>query len=527
MRPNQKFSNLLWTLTGEDKTIIKITHPDIKKKFFYIGFLVLFIVIISFSSSFFFAFSLLSGLQALVSVPIALLWGALIGLLYVFLLYTISPTFLPKGGDITKGDNSRIKVFEHNLKDNFGINIMRFAAIGGIAFIIAQPINEKLFLNSFVDKYNLSNAPSEFKENKLRYKADIIESSFIYSFDNEKSVFQDLADDSLILNDFNNKAFFNILLKKYLTDSLTVYQIKNNLSKVDSLGNLYFSSSKRRLKRSIIDQTDYLIEKHILSCKSFLMNYNPPLIFRNDSSFYYDNQRLIKEYAKVSTVFSDQGKYYNYFYLLSLKSVFTSSIGSYFVTVVVIFAFLLPLYLKFKLRFTDKFWKGNEIEFNHELKKMRNTMFGGGNWFSVQGSYFTITQSDMEKIKDFYFIKAIVEAQIIYKAYQRFKRDYSVLLKDYVENSIGFYKKQLLQDINSASGMISDLKVENIFNEYRNYGDINDGFVYPEPWLDPPFNTIPPILEKSKRGELQNAVIYNDFFVNECDQDGLRKINKR
>jgi len=136
----KKIRDRLCIFSGEDFSIIRKCEPNIQFYFSLIGGFVLAILICCFISAFLFTDSLFH--NSIQDFGIALIWGFVVTNLYVLLLYTISPTFLP----ISIKKNN-LKVVE---KRTISVNssfILRITLLIILAIIIAQPLNVALLSN--------------------------------------------------------------------------------------------------------------------------------------------------------------------------------------------------------------------------------------------------------------------------------------------------------------------------------------------------------------------------------------------
>lgn len=136
----KKIRDRLCVFSGEDLSIIKKCEPNIQFYFSLIGGFVLAILICCFISAFLFTDSLFH--NSIQDFGIALIWGFVVTNLYVLLLYTISPTFLPIS--IKK---INLNVVEKKISSVNASFILRIILLIILAIIIAQPLNVALLSN--------------------------------------------------------------------------------------------------------------------------------------------------------------------------------------------------------------------------------------------------------------------------------------------------------------------------------------------------------------------------------------------
>ena len=145
---NRKYNSFLVACSGEDEYIIKKCSIIIQKRFELIGFCVVLIFVICFLSATFFTYSLFQN-SHWVSLPMGLIWGAVIANIYLLLLYTISPALLP-----VANKKGKLKmIFGKILESKFWnlSMVLRLCFMLFLAFIIAQPFNV-CFFSSMIDK---------------------------------------------------------------------------------------------------------------------------------------------------------------------------------------------------------------------------------------------------------------------------------------------------------------------------------------------------------------------------------------
>ena len=105
---NKTLSSLrlfLFTCSGEDNYILKRCKSRIQIRFALIGFFVLLIFAGCFFSATLFSYCLFQGAKW-TSIPIGILWGAMVVNMYLLLLHTISPAIIPLASKKKKKNNN-------------------------------------------------------------------------------------------------------------------------------------------------------------------------------------------------------------------------------------------------------------------------------------------------------------------------------------------------------------------------------------------------------------------------------------
>lgn len=123
--------NNLCKFSGEDYAIIRKCSTKIQIYFSVIGLFVLLILLCCFASALYFTEHLFH--SAIADIGVGIIWGYIVTNLYVLLLYTITPTLLPKK-ERRKNDNKTKKFrFSFSMALRIGIVLL--------AMITAQPLN--------------------------------------------------------------------------------------------------------------------------------------------------------------------------------------------------------------------------------------------------------------------------------------------------------------------------------------------------------------------------------------------------
>jgi MFS family permease len=124
--------NSLCKFSGEDFAVIRVCSTKIQLYFLVIGLFVLLILLCCFLSALYFTEHLFH--NAIADIGVGIIWGYIVTNLYVLLLYTITPSLLPKK-DRKKNDKTT-KSFELNFS-----MALRIGLVILLAMITAQPLN--------------------------------------------------------------------------------------------------------------------------------------------------------------------------------------------------------------------------------------------------------------------------------------------------------------------------------------------------------------------------------------------------
>ena len=124
--------NSLCKFSGEDFAVIRICSSKVQLYFSVIGLFVLLILLCCFLSALYFTEHLFH--NAIADIGVGIIWGYIVTNLYVLLLYTITPSLLPKKD--RKKKNKTTKSFELNFS-----MALRIGLVILLAMITAQPLN--------------------------------------------------------------------------------------------------------------------------------------------------------------------------------------------------------------------------------------------------------------------------------------------------------------------------------------------------------------------------------------------------
>ncbi|HLO73046.1 MAG TPA: DUF4407 domain-containing protein [Flavobacterium sp.] len=425
------FRLFLCTFSGEDNFIIKKCSLSIQIIFASIGVFVIAVFIGCFISAYEFFHSLFQS-NSFISIPIGITWAMLVTNMYLLLLYTVSPALLP-----TKNNRNEKKNEFFTTSMFFRISFMSLLAI-----IIAQPLNVLFFNNSIG-----TSLKKHIQEEKI--KMITIADSLLIK--NEVTLFQDFNNQvKLSCNNYEIDKIqtnLSIIEAKINSDKVFINQSKKKLSELTKLDNKVWLNNKEDIsKNRLLNELSVLTEEEISSDENFLTEVEKVQI---------SNQFLLKEFVKYKKNLKDainkKIEIYNKLdYLLSQSNFYIKRIQlilfenpfSWITTIVVCLLFLLPIYVKYKVR--DK--------------------------------------------TGFYDQKIDLEKRIVLDEYSKFKMNYSKLLQ---RNIVKYNYKSLdeLKDLLSKLSIVNkkNFKIieKHIKEEYKE--EVVSKYEY---WADNPFRTI-------------------------------------
>lgn len=419
-------------ISGEDVSIISECDKKIVRRFEGIGLFVAIIFSICLISVLWFMYCAFEG-NLLISLPVGIIWAFMVVIIYLLLLYTITPPILPV--QKRKSFKKYVAVAYEDTKNTFtGSFIARIGFIGVLSVIIAQPLNTLLF-RKFAD--------NKIEDFKTVFRLEIL-------FDAEK---YHIAKESVMLNDFmksnqlnlyatdTNSAEFKFIKQKIDFDQTFVTDVSGQMAGLTKI-NKTCKGKVREFKRdSIIGIISSLIEREKQSDNLFL-NYN---IVNSNKEFevFHQNISEVVE-AKVSNY--DKNDYIinnSNFYIRRIILILADNPWSWLSTIIVMAIFLWPIWWKFMLRF-----KG-----------------------------------------DFYDRKSMREKEYIDNRYKKFKDQYESML----EENIKTYNKVCLERLATHLNELKKVRLDK-FIEFKKEIDI---YYQPEKieryekWKNPPYNTEP------------------------------------
>lgn len=422
--------------------------------FTIIGVSVFLLFLLTTISFIFFVYNVLEGFSKILSIPIGLFCGLLIGNIYYFLLYTISPILLPTPDKKAKKD---AKILDFSNKDEVkaltSISFLfRFLFIAFIACFIAQPISVFFIYDLFPEKYAI-NETTEIE----RYRANTIVSSYILKDDllinkekenvnllfNSKDKYLKISNEDRLKAD--SLTYF--LDHKYQSDQLFIDDLKKHKQKLESFEATPIHKRNHSELQNYVNHVDQLIEQELIEDKENILLINPYSFdskeLNKDVNLAFTTwKKLTEEKLKANEEISNVFKN-NSFYTLKIKLLLEGNVVSYSVMAMFIALFCIPVYLKFLIR----------------------------------------------KRSNYYNFKATLEKKIIIEDYKNYLEDYKKFLNDRVnKQKLKVYQKlknqlEKVKQFNPEQATKFELQISNDLFQSTTI----EKYEY---WLDPPFRTI-------------------------------------
>lgn len=337
----------------------------IKYYFLTIGFVVLFFFVYTAISTIFFIYNIFDGFSKILSIPIGLFIGLLLANIYLFLLYTITPSILFTA-DKKKKKNAKLKDIRntHEINSLFSSSFLfRGFFILFIALTISQPLNVWLFID--LNLFQLGKKEIIQLEN---YRSQSLLDSYIINDEHYSKLFKDLNNKEELL--FSNQltldhSLYNIIKKireKEKEDMITIQKLKSYKSNLQEL-NSNFLAKKINYKET---------EKIIFDLNTFIEN-----VFISDEEFttYLKNLKpieqpygeIINHYIASSLPFMEEKieshnqlkdlLHRNSLYTLKIKLLMGENIYALILSLLTICLFLAPGFAKFLLRKKFNYYK--------------------------------------------------------------------------------------------------------------------------------------------------------------------------
>lgn len=428
----------LCTFSGEDDFIIRRCPKELQLSFAAIGLFVILIFVGCFISATTFTYSLFDE-NPLISTPFGVFWALMISIIYLLLLYTITPPILPNNDK-----KSRLLGKVSPEKNNF-FTVSMFLRGGFmllLAIIIAQPLSVYFFSNSTeisIEKFKQEQrarmiivSDSLLIQNEIALNKDFERKvNFKINSSNKNQI---IKDKSLIDFKVNED-------KKVIDYSSSLLDSINKLDKI-----LYLSKEQKNTRDNLVKKLSELIEFEIQSDLDFKNKIDSincsELSIKEDFNSYKSAlisiiDAKIDNYKKLDQLLNKSNFYIQKISILLIENPF-----SWIVTLLVCFIFLLPIYLKFIIR--------NKT-----------------GYFELREKY---------------------EKNLVLDAYKEFKIKYADILSDRINDYNFKYKNSLdhllvkLKKINQEKYKSVVLEIEKEFQ--------NERIEFYENWKDCPFKTL-------------------------------------
>lgn len=509
----RKHNSFLVACSGEDEFIIKKCSIIIQKRFELIGFCVVMIFVICFLSATFFTYSLFQN-SHWVSLPMGLIWGAVIANIYLLLLYTISPALLP----IANKKGKLKMIFGKILESKFWnlSMVLRLCFMLFLAFIIAQPFNV-CFFSSMIDK-SLENHK-------------IIEKTKMFSAANNLLI----KDEMIALKDFNLKIInrlntedslivrnkLKLVESKIENDNLFLKQSTALILKYKKLENTNFITNKNKIIRdNLVVDLDNLLNNELYSDADFLNQMATISISNETLKDDFENYKtsLISLITEKITNYNALNNLLNKsnFYVKSIKLLLSETIIAWFWTIIISLSFLLPIYLKFKVRTLSSSFFDKDFKDNSEMKRIRSEIVENNDFVWLENKIKKLNLNNI-KTSDYYFQRMLLEHRIILEDYEKAKNIYSKILTKHI-------KRFNENSQNSIKPFLDKIKKINLERYIELKKEIDEELqdeilVKYEFWIDAPFRTI----RKNKNNTISNQetdllnLVYDEEVVNDSE----------
>ncbi len=429
----------LCNFSGEDDYILRRCSKHAQISLAAIGLFVLIIFIGCFISATAFTYSLFEE-NSLISVPFGVFWALMVSIIYLLLLYTITPPILP--GNYKK--NKKISV-QHQSTINhrfFTLSmLLRMGFMLLLALIIAQPLSVYFLSKSTetpIEKY------------KLEQRARMIIVSDSLLIQNEITLF----------NDFENKVKLKsgLGVVERLEKDLSLIDLKissdenfvksaftvlDSINKIDARS--FLSKQIKQVRDSLVFELSTLVDNEINSDYAFKSQISDVFITEESliEDFYIYKANLIAVIDKKIDNYQQLNNLLNKsnFYIQKISILLKENPLSWLITIVVCVLFLLPIYLKFIIR----------------------------------------------KKTGYYEKKEELEKKIVVDAYTEFKIKYSFILSGKVNAYNQKHKDYLYQLLLKIKDIIPDTYQQHLIDIDSEY--LDEPITKYEHWADCPFKT--------------------------------------
>lgn len=472
----------LFTCSGEDNYILKKCSAKIQTRFALIGFFVLLIFSGCLFSASCFAYSLFEGAKW-ASLPIGLIWGAVVVNMYLLLLHTISPAIIPLS---TKNNSkSGFEKSEKIIKIPSFSMFLRLGFMALLAIIIAQPLNVFMIsstVESSIEKHKIVERVKLYAlTNKELIKNELI---------NQKEFNQKIVDR---LNEdlaSTTKAQLAIINSKIESDNQFIIITSKKLKHLNAIDSDLFLTDKVELeKKNLLNQLDNLLNDELASDADFIAAIISTSIdgsLKEDYLTYRNNLiNLITEKTDNYNALNNLLNKSN-FYIKTIQLLLTENPVSWFITFLICLIFLLPIYFKYKVRDLSSSLFNKNLNHQAEIKRLREELIHTNDYRWLENKIKSINISSINT-SDYYFQRMLIEHKIILEEYDETKIKFSKILtskiKRYNKNSLDRLL-QLQEKLIELNPLNDNGISERIIDEYK-----NQLMIKYEYWLDSPFRT--------------------------------------
>ncbi|MEZ4853753.1 DUF4407 domain-containing protein [Flavobacterium sp.] len=450
----------LTTFSGEDGYILKKCATSLKVHFAVIGFFVMLIFIGCFVSATTFTYSLFNE-NPLISTPFGILWASIITIIYLLLLYTISPPTLPNKYKVK--DKTFITDEKNHTRFFTPSMFLRLGFMTLMAIIIAQPINV-YFLSKSIEP-----SLEKFKQLQKANMTIVADSLFISDEIRVKEDFERvirLKLDEQELNLVNNKLTdFNSKINLDKVFITKAFSLLDSLKKCD-VKPLFTKVNKKQ--DSLVNELHNLLQLEVQSDLNYQAELQNVLLsnakIENEFNSYKEQlnkiiSAKINNYNNLEKLLSKSN-----FYIQRIKLLLHENALSWIITLVVILVFLYPIRLKFLVR-----------------------------------------------NKRFYVLKREIEEQLVIDNYNEFRRHYSQVLEEKIDKVNNEVLNKLLVKLLKIKE-INKFRYQTILKEIKEELQPEKIDFY-ENWENPPFRTI----QKSEISKFSSEKDFLDLLYNNVE----------
>ena len=467
----------LCTCSGEDGFIVKKCIKPIQVRFASIGFFVLLIFFVCFWSATLFTYNLFEGARW-ISVPMGIIWGLIVANIYLLLLHTISPKLLPVSNKRNKNQTDAFDSKFFNSSTGFRIGFMLLLAI-----IIAQPFNYLLLKDSAETSIQRH---KDFLKVKMYYAANetnIINELELYkNFNQQASYSLNTNDYDIATNSFKNK----INKDKYYISKTS--QIFKDLHKINSKKR---QNKKDKIKKeTFLSDLSNLLDNQLTSDINFITSEKTISITNRDFQPKVDTfkKTILNKINERNSNFDNFNQLIenNDFYIKTIQVVLHNNPASWLITLFFCWIFLLPIYMKFKVRDLSKSFFDRDYKDNPDMKRVREEILNPKDFKWLEKKIKSMNLNDL-RTSDYYFKRMLIEHKIILEEYDQAKKKFSEKLTANVKQYNSSSLKRivpLLEKLKQVNPNKYNEISKEIFEEY-----VDEEIIKYEYWLDSPFRT--------------------------------------
>ncbi len=372
MKSNSNFlQDFFLKFSGEDFQMIN--RSNTANAFVGIGVFVFLIFLTCCISGFSFLYNAFQG-NILLSVPIGIFWGLLIAVIYVFLIYTITPILLPTPVKKKAAVIGEVKplVFDNNISF-----FLRYAFIIFLSIIVAQPLNVLVLKKS--SQRSLERYKIEYKLNEILSS----DSSFVKKETEYRNKFEERIKILNISDSVSLRRSYQIIEQKVNNDVQTLAEGTSYKNQLEKLKILPFSKKNQQKFDDLYSNIETLLSDEKKEDDDFLDNigqidFNNSYLKNDFETYKIHITTVIKEkkehYEKLENLINKSN-----FYITTMKIILKENPLSWFIILFAIFLFSYPIYQKYRIGKKTSFFKTKqhlEISFVEKNYNSHLTQYG-------------------------------------------------------------------------------------------------------------------------------------------------------